>query len=87
MAVTTGDCRIRLRNLTSDSPRDHHSDHLVVSHERPEWILKRRWPVFLNGEMTQPGETVTGNEPKWKQPPTATCDEVDQQRDSDCRSN
>lgn len=55
----------------------HHPDHFVVTHERPERILKCGGFVFLDEEMAYPGGAVSGNQGEWKQPPPTDRDEKD----------
>ena len=54
----------------------HQPDHFVVTHKRPQRILKGSRFVFLYEEVTNPGGAVTGDETERKQPPLAGDNEV-----------
>ena len=66
-------------NFLGHPPRQHHPDHFVVAHKRPQRILKRRRSVFLDKEVSDPGHAIARDQSQRKQPPTADRNEVTDQ--------
>src|SRR5258705_13636392 len=52
-----------------DPAGQHHKNHLVVAHERPQRILKRCRLVLLDEEMANPGGPISRDERERKKPP------------------
>ena len=73
-------------NLSTHSSGEHQPDHFVVAHERPEWVLKCRRPVFFNEEVSKPRGSVAGNQTQKKQPPTSRRNEVHDTGDANRRA-
>src|SRR5207244_742994 len=49
----------------------HQRQHLPVADERPERMRESCGPVFLDEEMSQPRQAITGHKRQRKQPPPA----------------
>ena len=64
----------RPHSLVTDPAGQHHPDHFVITHERPQWILKGCRLVFLNEEMANPGGSVSRDQRERKEPPFANED-------------
>ena len=52
------------------STGNHHRNHFVVAHERPERVLERRRSVFFDHKVGKPRGAVTWYECQRKKPPT-----------------
>ena len=61
----------------------HHPDHFVVAHERPQRILKSCRLVFLDEEVTDPCRAVSRDQRQRKEPPLADDDKVNNAAERD----
>ena len=57
-------------NLFIHPARQHHRDHFIVAHKRPEGILKRSRSIFLDHKVSKPRCAVAWDEPQWKEIPS-----------------
>src|SRR5687767_3364578 len=74
-------------NFFFHSTRKHHPDHFVVSHERPQRMLKGCRLIFLYKEMPNPCSAITRNQSQWKQPPSATGNKINRGENSSGSAN
>ena len=63
-------CSGRSLNFSVDLSVQHHPDHLVVSHKRPQRILKRGRLILLDEEMGYPRQPITWNQGERNKPPS-----------------
>ena len=73
----------RALNLTAHPAGQHHPDHFVVAHEGPERILKCRWLILFDEEMTNPGRTISGYQSQREKPPPSNRNEVNHAAERD----
>ena len=81
-----GDGDVASQDLFQSS-REHQRDHLVIAHERPEWIFKSRWLVLFDHKMRKPSAAITRNEAEQEEPPSSRRDEIDYQCDASRRAD
>jgi len=74
-------------NLVTDPAGQHHEDHLVVAHERPQRILKRCRLILLDEEMANPGGPVSRDQRQRKEPPLANEDKDNNRTHRDRRTD
>ena len=74
-------------SLVTHPAGQHHKDHLIVTHERPQRILKRCRLILLDEEMANPGGPISRDQRERKEPPLANKDKDNNSTERDRRTD